>query len=120
MRTIDLVLAAIMLFFAALQYNDPDGLYWFAVYALAAFWCLLPVVRPGAIGRSAALRLAVATSVAAFLAGFLWLAPTIDKNWIHVEEAREAFGYLLCALATLTAWFGDRRLLPIADRVKAA
>lgn len=111
MRTIDLVFALILLFFALLQYNDPDPLYWTAVYALAALWCGLAAWRPGVIAGSPLLSVGLIVSVVAFLAGFVALAPTIDANWIHVEEAREALGYLICALATLTAWFGDRRAL---------
>lgn len=109
MRTIELVLAIVLLVFAVLQYNDPDGLYWFAVYALAAAWCGLAVRRPGLIAGSTLLRAGLAVSVVAFLVGFVHLAPAIDANWIHVEEAREALGYLICALATATAWLGDRR-----------
>lgn len=109
MRTFQLVLAAVLLFFAVLQYNDPDGLYWFAVYAVAAGWCLLAVRRPELVSGSTAVRAALAVSVVAFVAGFAHLAPTIDANWIHVEEAREALGYLICAVATLSAWLAARR-----------
>jgi hypothetical protein len=44
-----------------------------------------------------------------FLVGFAWLAPTISRDWLHVEEAREALGYLICAVSTgLALWTGLR------------
>lgn len=119
MRTVELVLAAVLLFFAVLQYNDPDGLYWFAVYALAAAWCLLAVWRPERIAGSTAVRAALAVTLVAFVVGFARLAPTIDANWIHVEEAREALGYLICAVATFSAWMAARRAVGAASGTPA-
>jgi hypothetical protein len=38
-------MAALFLFAAAVQYNDPDPLRWMAVYGLAALACVLSLAR---------------------------------------------------------------------------
>ena len=91
MRWLNAALAAILLFFAALQYNDPDPLVWGPIYGLAAVWSLLAAWRPALLGGFL-VRLGATVSAVLFLLGFAWLAPTIGRDWIHVEEAREAFG----------------------------
>jgi hypothetical protein len=48
-------------------------------------------------------------AIAWFLLGFASLAGTVGADWIHVEEAREAFGYLICAAATGFALLMARR-----------
>jgi len=109
MRYLHTVLCVILIFFAALQYNDPDWYYWGPVYLLAATWSLLAVRQPERFLSWPAARIGAPVSIALFLAGFLWLSPTIGSNWIHVEEAREAFGYLICAAATAFAFWDSRR-----------
>jgi hypothetical protein len=103
MRIVCGVLCAILIFFAVLQYNDPDLLFWGAVYLLAAVWCGLAAWRPNLLREAEVLRYGAYASIALFGVGFLALAPTIKSNWIHIETAREAFGYLICAVATILA-----------------
>jgi hypothetical protein len=103
MRWLNAVLAAILLFFAALQYNDPDPLVWGSIYGLAAVWPLLAAWRPALLREVLIARLGAIASAVLFLVGFAWLAPTIGRNWIHVEEARESLGYLICAVSTALA-----------------
>lgn len=113
LRVFEAVLAAVLLFFALLQYNDPDAAFWFAVYAVAALLVGLEAWRPGILATGW-LRIAAFVALAAYFAGFLWLAPTIGAEWIHVEEARESFGYLICSAAVLIAALGARRRQPAA------
>jgi hypothetical protein len=108
MRVANTALGVVLLFFAALQYNDPDALYWGAVYLFAAGFPLLALARPESLARLPALRLAAWLCVGLFLLGFASLARTIGADWIHVEEAREAIGYLICAGATAFALFASR------------
>jgi hypothetical protein len=109
MRWLNAAFAAILLFFAALQYNDPDPLVWGPMYGLAAVWSLLAAWRPALLGGFL-VRLGATVSAVLFLIGFVWLAPTIGRDWIHVEEAREAFGYLISAVSTaLALWTGRRQ-----------
>jgi hypothetical protein len=110
MRIVNILLAIVLVFFAALQYNDPDVLYWAVVYMLAAAWCLVAIARPRLLAENGALRTGALVSVGLFLVGFFWLAPTIGANWIHVEEARESFGYMICAVATAVALMSARSL----------
>jgi hypothetical protein len=52
---------------------------------------------------------AILVFFAAYDVGFLALAPTINADWIPVEEAREAFGYLICSACTLLVVLGGWR-----------
>ncbi len=108
MRTANMILAAVLIFFAVLQYNDPDPVFWGAVYLLGAVFPLLAALRSRPLTRIPALRWAGWISLVLFLIGFLFLAGTISANWIHVEEARESLGYLICAGATGFALFSSR------------
>lgn len=100
-------MAALFLFAAAVQYNDPDPLRWMAIYGLAALACVLslwrrlprlvPVVvglgtvawagtlAPGVVGR---------VSVGELFQSYGMLSET-------VEEAREMGGLLIVAV-----WMG--------------
>ena len=103
------VLALCLILFAYLQIEDPDPHVWIPLYLLGAVWPAIAAVAPGRYAARPPLRIAAWLSVALFLGGFLWLAPHIGRDWIHVEEAREAIGFLLCALATLLAlWTAGR------------
>jgi hypothetical protein len=109
------VLGAVLASFAALQLNDPDALYWSGVYLLAAAFPLLAALprRDGAppppLTRFPALRWGGWAAAGLFLLGFASLAGSIGKDWVHVEEAREALGYLICAGAVGFALLATRR-----------
>jgi hypothetical protein len=107
MRTANLLLGAMLIVFALLQYNDPDPLWWGAVYLVAAAFPLLALGREAPLSRLPVLRVAAGISVALFLLGFAWLAPTIGADWIHVEEAREGLGYLICAVSVVFALYAS-------------
>jgi hypothetical protein len=109
LRAFEAVLAAMLFFFALLQHNDPDALYWFSVYASATLLVGLEAWRPGILAGVRWLRVLSLVMIAAYFAGFLSLAPAISADWIHVEEAREAFGYLICSACTLLAVLGGWR-----------
>lgn len=108
MRVANTALGAVLLLFAALQYNDPDALYWGAVYVLAASFPILALLRARPLARLPALRMGAWAAAGLFLLGFASLAGTIGADWIHVEEAREALGYLICAGATAFALLSAR------------
>jgi hypothetical protein len=110
MRWLHIVLGAVLIIFATLQYNDPDPYLWGPIYGFAALWALLAAWRPALLGGRTAVRLGAITCAILFLIGFAWLAPTIGRDWIQVEEAREALGYLICAVSTgLALWTGLRQ-----------
>jgi hypothetical protein len=114
MRHVHAGLGVMLLGFAALQYNDPDWYYWTLLYLLAAMWSLGAAWRSPRFLSWPPARLGAVVSIVLFLIGFASLAPTIDSNWIHVEEAREGFGYLICAVTTTFALWESRRRARLA------
>jgi hypothetical protein len=110
MRVLHWVLCSALLLFAATQYNDPDWYYWGLVYLIAAYWSYLAARASERLVSWPLARYGAPISILFFLVGFASLAHTIDSNWIHVEEAREAVGYLICAIATIIAVLDAYRL----------
>ncbi len=109
MRIVHIVLAATLAYFAALQYNDPDWYYWGLMYLIAAAWSFAAARWPERLGSSRFVRIGGLICVMLFSVGFVSLARNIGPGWIHHEEALEAFGYLICAVATALAIFDARR-----------
>jgi hypothetical protein len=120
MRLVHAVLCVILILFAAVQYNDDDWYYWGPVYLVAAYWSYLAFRSPERLAGWPAARYGAFASIVLFLIGFAWLAPTINANWIHVEEAREAFGYLICAFTTGLAVWDARRRIAAANLLRGA
>lgn len=96
---------------AALQYNDPDSLYWIIIYGIAATISLLFALNK--IGYI----LPLALGVVAFI-GFLYLYPLDfqgfdlnDGNIEIVELGREAFGLLIISIVMLVFGFRIKRKL---------
>jgi len=108
MRLVHAALLAMLILFAALQYNDPDWYYWGLVYLLAAAWSLLAVLQPERFVTWTVARIGAPISIALFLVGFAFLAAYLGPGWIHIEEAREALGYLICAATTAFSLWESR------------
>ena len=110
------VMAALFVFAAAVQYNDPDPLRWMALYLAAATACVLAVLHrlprwvPVVVGLAA---LVWAASLAPHVLGRVGLGEMVEA-WemkdVRVEEGREMYGLLIVAgwMATL-ALAGRRR-----------
>lgn len=107
-RIVNGLLCLILLFFAALQINDPDALLWFVIYAVAAVWPGIAAIRPSLLAAHRFLRLAGMVAVALCVVGFFANARTIGADWIHVETAREAFGYAISAVSIAVAVYVSR------------
>lgn len=120
MHVLHWVLCFILVLFAAAQYNDPDWYYWGPVYLVAAYWSFLAARTPERLASQTVERYGAIISVVLFLLGVAWLAPTISSNWIHIEEAREAFGYAICALATALAIWDSRRRVAAEDLLRSS
>lgn len=120
MRVLHWVVCFILVVFAVAQYNDPDWYYWGPVYLIAAYWSYLAARTPERLVTWPPARYGAPISFVLFLLGFAWLAPTIDSNWIHVEEARESFGYIICALATALAVWDARRRVSTTGLVRSS
>jgi len=99
------VMAALFVFAAAVQYNDPDPLRWMAIYLAAAAACVLvlldrlPRWLPLLVGLAA---LAWAATLAPHVLGRVGLGEMVEA-WemkdVRVEEGREAYGLLI-----IVAW----------------
>ena len=109
MRILSGLLALVLVLFAYLQIDDPDPHIWLPIYLLGALWPAIAALGPGRYAARPPVRIGAWLSAAFFLTGFLWFAPFIGRDWIHVEEARESIGYLICAVATLVGiWTAAR------------
>ncbi len=112
MKIVSLILAALFFTSAALQFNDPDPLFWIAIYGVSGFiallaafqkcnpWIILGVL---AVCSFEAFRL--------FPAFWTWLnsgAPSIVKTMQaesrYIEVVREFLG-LLIVIATMTFFY---------------
>ncbi|MDX5480696.1 MAG: transmembrane 220 family protein [Hymenobacteraceae bacterium] len=85
--------------FVVMQYNDPDPLVWMAIYAFAALLCFAAALN------KASHTLLMVVAVLCVAGGiYMWPARyegvSIGGGDIkNIEEAREALGLFLCALA---------------------
>ncbi|SFF18103.1 Transmembrane family 220, helix [Sulfitobacter brevis] len=116
MRVISGILCGLMILFAAVQYNDPDGIYWAIIYAVPAVFCGLRAFRPELVKSVWGFRLlSAALILAAF--GVAWFWPQTpgfwhQEVWWVTEEAREGMGMMIAFIALLIVWFGTRRQRP--------
>lgn len=112
LRILNFVLAAVFFAMAGLQFNDPDPIYWVAVYSGTAL-----VALGKALGRFSEFWAAI--TIGAVLAGMIYAIPGV-LNFIdfgsfdelpgkmtaskpYVESTRE-FGGLLIALIVLASY----------------
>lgn len=118
MRVIAGLFCIILITFALVQYNDPDFLFWFIIYALAAIWCALAAIRPGALTHYGALRAFFALCLIGAVIGTVYYWPSNAAWWTKEviwdnELVREGLGMAIVTLglvvAGLTWWFQERR-----------
>ena len=107
MRIIHAILSALLLLFAIAQYNDPDAVFWIAVYGAGAIWCGLAALR-SPILSSGPVRLLFAASLAAAVAGCIWFWPAVENWWMQdvwweIETAREGMGMMIVLACLLIA-----------------
>lgn len=110
MRVLCGVVALLLTLFAAVQYNDPDALFWGAVYAGAAAWCGLAAFAP-ALLRTGLVRGLLILSLGLTAWGVVAFFPDADRWWsVGVwwpertgETSREGMGMLVVAGAMAAA-----------------
>lgn len=112
MRIVNAVLCLLMVLFAAVQYNDPDALFWGVIYGAAAVWCGLAAFRPDVFEKTLARGLLTA-SVALSVFGVIWFWPKTEgfwhmDVWWETETAREGMGMMIVLLAIAVAWLTVR------------
>lgn len=112
MRILDYVIAAVFFVMAGLQYNDPDPIYWVAVYGGTGL-----IALSKAFGRFS--EFWAALTIGAVVAGLLYAVPGVLNFFEHgafeeligemqaskpyIESTRE-FGGLLIALIVLASY----------------
>ena len=113
MRILSGVACAILVLFAAVQYDDTDALFWAAAYGGAALWCGLAAARPAMLARAPLNALAGLSALAA-LGGMIWFWPDAPgwwrrEVWWVTETAREGMGMMIVFAALLLAIVGALR-----------
>ena len=107
MRIAFFILMCLMWLFAAVQYNDPDGLLWMGIYSIPSLWCALAAFYPRLLERTLC-QWALLLSILAALAGVVRFWPFTPRFWArevwyNVETAREGMGLMIvaCVLAVV-------------------
>jgi len=104
-KFLDLIMAGLFAFAAALQFNDPDPIQWIAIYTAAAVLSLAMAVRR----RVSPSLIVVVAVVAITWAAFIAFGGPAASEYRHmfdawemksppVEEAREASGLVIVAV----------------------
>jgi hypothetical protein len=113
MRALHILLGLLMLAFIAVQYNDPDGPLWMAIYLVPAVWALLAAFRLAVVRSPVGKSLLWACAVAG-LAGVIYYWPTMPDFWRKdvwwVEEtAREGMGMMIAFAVMIVVLFSAHR-----------
>jgi hypothetical protein len=110
MRVLCGVLAVVLALFAAVQYNDPDALFWGAMYGAGGAWCALAALRP-ALLRTGVARGALVLSLGLAAWGVVAFFPDAERWWsidvwwpqVSGEASREGMGMMILAAAVAAA-----------------
>jgi hypothetical protein len=113
MRTSLGALAALLLLFAAVQYDDADGPFWATVYGAAALWAAIGALRPRWLERRA-VQVLLAASLLAVLGGIVAYWPQAEAwwrldVWWHDEAAREGIGFMIVGACLVLVAAAARR-----------
>jgi hypothetical protein len=112
MRYVNGFLCLCLALFAIAQYNDPDFLLWFLIYAVPAGFAGIAAFRPDLLHRSRALIGAFWACFALAALGTVYYWPTQWHNWIHIEETREGIGMMIVLATMILVAFSLRRAPP--------
>lgn len=115
MRYVFIALMCFMLMFMGVQYNDPDGLMWMAIYGTPACWCAIAVFWQRAFEYRFT-KCVLGVNIAASFIGVMWFWPLTPQFWTkdvwyNVETAREGLGLMIVALVLLIVFFVAGRTL---------
>lgn len=108
MRYVNALLCTMMILFALVQYNDPDGPLWAAIYAIPAAFAGLAAFQPQWLSTGTPRFVLMGTLIASLaFAGYSW--PTTPEFWRvevwwHTETAREGLGTLITFIVLLSVF----------------
>ena len=113
MRYLNVLLGTLMLAFVAVQYNDPDGPLWMAIYSVPMIWAFLAAFRLSLLRTPLGSRL-LQLSVLAGVAAVAYYWPQMPgfwhkEVWWNEETAREGMGVMLLLIVLLVAWISSLR-----------
>jgi hypothetical protein len=113
LRAVSVVLAALMLLFIAVQYNDPDGHMWMAIYLVPTAWALIAAIAPRLLSGGV-WRLLLILTILGSVALTLYYWPKTpgwwqQVVWWEVETAREGMGMMIVTAVLLFAYFVGAR-----------
>ncbi len=120
MKYVNIVLGALMVLFAGVQYNDPDALRWIVIYIVPAAWAGFAAFRLDVLRTTLPLAL-LGVSVAAEVIGTIYYWPTTPEFWRKdvwwdTETAREGMGLMIATAVVLvafaTAWHARSKAAP--------
>lgn len=108
MRVLNAILMMLMILFIAVQYNDPDGSLWMAIYAVPAVWTAIAVFQRPLLGNKVVIILLIATILAAII-GLVYFWPTTpgwwqQEVWWETETAREGMGMMITTVVLMVVW----------------
>jgi len=113
LRVISLLLGLLMVLFIVVQYNDPDGLMWMAIYLVPTAWTLIAAINPGLLSQGVLRLLLLLTILASIAMTFYYWPKTSgwwkQEVWWEVETAREGMGMMIVTGVLLFALFVGAR-----------
>ena len=120
MRIVNGLFCVVLLLFAVVQYNDPDFLFWFLVYAMGSVWCGLAALRPGLMTRHGALRGFFALCLIGAVVGTVYFWPSGTAWWTKEviwdnELVREGLGMAIVAAGMISVGLTWWRWAPHAE-----
>lgn len=113
MKYLYMVLCLLMLLFVGVQYNDPDGMLWMAIYLVPAIWAGIAAFQPDLLQGSLA-RVLLAVCTLGALAGVAHYWPDTPQWWSkdvwwNTETAREGMGMMILLAVLLLVWIAVMR-----------
>jgi hypothetical protein len=101
MRWVNGLLCVLMALFAVVQYNDPDGLLWFLIYAIPAAWAAIAAFRPDLLGSSRLAPTIYGLCLFVAIAGTVYFWPSEITTWWDNELVREGLGVSIVTVVLL-------------------
>ena len=109
MRVVNGVFCVLLILFAAVQYNDSDGLFWGLLYLAGSVATGLAAFRPAVYMAKVLLGLCLAATAAVLVGVIIYWPKTPgfwrSSVWWETETAREGMGMMILFIAFLCAAF---------------